>query len=497
MSSIAWDALDEDDDDIPFADVDEGIPAPRPPPGMAPALVPVPVPAQHAVPAAAVAVDAPDASTDAPDALDHDMHLEPTGLHETFFDKDEIVVTLANRDDPNSPLYSVSRFEDLGLTPELLRGLYGMNFTKPSKIQERALPLLLRDPPTNLIAQSQSGTGKTAAFALTMLSRIDWSIAPTKPQALCLVNTRELAVQIEDVVKQMGVHTPVQVAMAVKDAHGRGQKVIGHVVVGTPGTVLELARRRQLDLSGIKVLVLDEADTMLDAQNLGEQAGRVRPLVPSTAQVLLFSATFPDKVKAFAASFAPSANLLSLAPQDIKVDAIRQFCIRVPSRAAKFDTLSDLYGLLTVGQSIIFVHTRATAVDLTARMQAEGHQVAVLTGELTPAQRDRVMAEFRSGSAKVLIATNVLSRGIDVPQVNLVVNYDLPMDENRQPDFEAYVHRIGRTGRFGRAGVAINLIDSGHALKMQQQITAAYGMAVTEMPRDYDVMERLLRQIRV
>ncbi|KNE66633.1 hypothetical protein, variant [Allomyces macrogynus ATCC 38327] len=372
-----------------------------------------------------------------------------------------------------------------------------MNFTKPSKIQERALPLLLRDPPTNLIAQSQSGTGKTAAFTLTMLSRIDWSIAPSKPQALCLVNTRELAVQIEDVVKHMGVHTPVQVAMAVKDAHGRGQKVVGHVVVGTPGTVLELARRRQLDLSRVKVLVLDEADTMLDAQNLGEQAGRVRPLVPPTAQVLLFSATFPNKVKAFAASFAPSANLLSLAPQDIKVDAIRQFFIRVPTRVAKFDTLSDLYGLLTVGQSIIFVHTRATAVDLTARMQAEGHQVAVLTGELTPAQRDRVMAEFRSGSAKVLIATNVLSRGIDVPQVNLVVNYDLPMDENREPDFEAYVHRIGRTGRFGRAGVAINLIDSGHALKMQQQITAAYGMAVTEMPRDYDVMERLLRQIRV
>ncbi|KAJ3365613.1 RNA helicase required for poly(A+) mRNA export [Allomyces javanicus] len=426
----------------------------------------------------------------------NDLTLEQpkaTGLYEEF-ESHEIEVTLAN---DSHAATAATTFEALGLAPELLKGLYAMNFTKPSKVQERALPLLLRDPPTNLIAQSQSGTGKTAAFALTMLSRIDYTATNAPPQAVCMTNTRELALQIVKVVREMGQFTPVKVCMAVKDEVPRGAKVTDHIVIGTPGTILDLNRKRQLDFKNVKVLVLDEADAMLDAQNLGEQSRRVRQVMPKTAQVLLFSATFPDHVKSFATAFAPSANMIVLKREEVKVEAIKQFYLRVKGdKVAKFEKLSDLYGLLTVGQSIIFTQTKATAMDVAKRMQAEGHQVSMITGDLLPADRDQVMADFRSGKSKVLIATNVLARGIDVPQINLVVNYDLPVDEAGRPDLEVYVHRIGRTGRFGRSGVSINFIDGERAMSIQNKIVAHYAMQVTEMPDDFEAMEKMLRDFK-
>lgn len=427
-----------------------------------------------------------------------EWHAPKTGLYEQF-SSSEIEVRLANpREDPNSPLYSVTRFEDLDLSPELLRGLYAMNFTKPSKIQEKALPLLLSDPPTNLIAQSQSGTGKTAAFTLTMLKRADPSLPCT--QAVCIANTRELAKQIAEVLLQMSVHTDLKVGVAVKEESGqhrsaRRTKMTDHIVVGTPGTLLDMARKHVMDFSSVRVLVFDEADAILDAQNLMEQAQGVRKLVHPQAQILLFSATFPEKVKLFAQRFAPRANMLILRREEVKVEAIKQFFMRV-NADKKCLKLSDLYGLLTVGQSIIFVKTRRSAYEVHAFMAQEGHQVSVLTGNDTPTQRDAVMEEFRKGKSKVLVSTDVLSRGIDVPQINLVVNYDMPVEENGQPDFEAYVHRIGRTGRFGRSGVSINFIDSERAERMQNEITGSYGMSVMEMPPDLEVMEKMLKQFR-
>ncbi|KAL7753189.1 RNA helicase required for poly(A+) mRNA export [Sorochytrium milnesiophthora] len=432
-------------------------------------------------------------TSEEPDDIDQ---FAATGLSENFNDT-SIQVTLADAQaDPNSPLYSVKRFEDLGLSPELLRGLYAMNYTKPSKIQERALPLLLREPYQNLIAQSQSGTGKTAAFTLTMLSRVDPNIKA--PQALCLSNTRELTVQNADVAKRMSSQMKdVDVAVLVKDAIPRGTKITSQVVVGTPGLVFDMIRKRLFDTSQIKVLVLDEADNMLDMQSMGEQSRRVKQLVPPNVQVLLFSATFPDEVKRFASMFAPHANMITLRQEEIKVEAIKQFFVRINSPQEKFAKLSDIYGLLTVGQSIIFVARKETADDLARRMVAEGHAVSNIHGGLDPATRDVVMKDFREGRSKVLIATNVLARGIDIPQVNLVVNYDMPTLPGQQPDYESYVHRIGRTGRFGRQGVSINFIDSPRAQDMQNRITSQYGMDVVEMPSDFDVMEKMLKQMRV
>ncbi|KAJ3116691.1 RNA helicase required for poly(A+) mRNA export [Phlyctochytrium bullatum] len=188
----------------------------------------------------------------------------------------DVEIKLADLEvEANKALYAgVATFEDLGLHENLLKGLYGMGFQKPSKIQEKALPLLLASPPRNMIGQSQSGTGKTAAFTLTMLSRVDFSL--NAPQVICLAPARELARQIMDVVREMGKFTPVTTAFAIKDSIERGAKVNEHIVIGTPGTVMDLIKRRQLDVRNVRIFVLDEADNMIDQQGLGDQSLRIK-----------------------------------------------------------------------------------------------------------------------------------------------------------------------------------------------------------------------------
>lgn len=211
----------------------------------------------------------------------------------------EVKVNLADlQADPNSPLYSVKSFDELGLSPELLKGIYAMKFQKPSKIQERALPLLLSNPPRNMIAQSQSGTGKTAAFSLTMLSRVDET--QNVPQAICLAPSRELARQTLEVIQEMGKYTKITTQLIVPDSFEKNTKINANVVVGTPGTLLDLIRRKLIQLQNVKIFVLDEADNMLDKQGLGDQCIRVKKFLPKDTQLVLFSATFADAVKAYA-----------------------------------------------------------------------------------------------------------------------------------------------------------------------------------------------------
>ncbi|ORZ34544.1 DEAD-domain-containing protein [Catenaria anguillulae PL171] len=415
------------------------------------------------------------------------------GLHETDFTADEIQITLAHGSD--EPIQVANKFEDLDLPEPILKAIFDAGFNAPSIIQKKALPLLLADPPTNMIAQSRSGTGKTAAFVLTMLARADPNARAT--QAICLANTRELAIQIVNVVAALSKHSGHTVCMAVKDSIPRGTRISDHIVVGTPGTILDLLRRRSLTTEYVRVLVLDEADAMLDQQNMGVQSADVRKSIRHNPQVLLFSATFPDKVKAFAAKFAPEANILMLPREEVNVKSIHQFYITVQGREAKFHKLDELYALLNVGQSIIFVQRKADAYDLNERLTQAGHASTVITGEDLPADRDAIMHNFRTGNSKVLIATNVLARGIDVPQINLVVNYDMPEDGFGNPDHEAYMHRIGRTGRFGREGVSVNFIDGFKAEAIQSLVVQQYALDIQEMPEDFDEMEKMLKACRV
>lgn len=381
--------------------------------------------------------------------------------------------------------------------PELLQGLSVMNFRKPSKIQERALPLLLINPQRNLIGQSQSGTGKTAAFVLNMLSRVD--LSTKQPQCLVLAPTRELARQISAVASLMGsflADQGLQVTEAIPDPAKRGQQLEGQIIVGTPGTTMDMIKRRLLDAKGIQVLTLDEADNMLDQQGMGDQCTRTKRLLPNLKQTVLFSATFPPEVLNFATQFAPNANQITLEVEKLTVKGIKQMYLDCNSDEEKYNALVKFYGLMTIASSIIFVKRRDTAAEIERRMTAEGHRVASLTGALEGAQRDEVFNKFRNGEAKVLITTNVLSRGIDVQTVTMVINYDIPELPGGLPDFETYLHRIGRTGRFGRTGAALSFVHDRRSWENLMKICSHFQVEPTKLDTsDWDHVEKMLKTV--
>ncbi|KIX05134.1 uncharacterized protein Z518_06006 [Rhinocladiella mackenziei CBS 650.93] len=430
---------------------------------------------------------------------------EPFGGSELQEPAYDVEIKLADMQaDPNNPLYSATSFEQLGLDENILKGVMSMNFRRPSKVQEKTLPLLLMNPPQNLIGQSQSGTGKTAAFVLNILHRVDLSTEEMQktPQALVLAPSRELARQIVGVVKVMGSFVPglITEAAVPQDAAARSKKIEASVVVGTPGTVMDMIRKRVLDARQLKVLVLDEADNMLDQQGLGDQCIRVKSMLPKNIQIILFSATFPDYVIKYAQQFAPDANQMTLQHQDLTVEGIKQIYLDCDSDQTKYDVLVKLYGLLTIGSSIIFVKTRETAAAIEQRMTAEGHKVVSLTGGYEGAQRDVIIDAFRTGHAKVLITTNVLSRGIDVQSVSMVVNYDVP-DKfvgggKYVADPQTYLHRIGRTGRFGRVGVAVTFISNRQDWEKLMEIQRYFGTEMTKVATDdWDDLEDQVTKI--
>ncbi|KAI4523666.1 DEAD-domain-containing protein [Schizophyllum commune Loenen D] len=412
----------------------------------------------------------------------------------------DVQVTLADPTvDADSPLYSVKNFEELGLHQSLRDGLMAMGFNRPSKIQERALPMLLRDPPTNFIGQSQSGTGKTAAFVLTMLSRINPDLQST--QAICIAPSRELARQIMSVVALMGKFTKITTEFAIREDNGppTKHKVNAHLVVGTPGTMALYLQKRIINKDTIKVFVVDEADQMIAQDGLGDHTTRVKSLLGSPGQpgnlryqTILFSATFNDNVRQFADRFAPNANKIELKKEEVNVGTIKQFFLDCASKQDKYDKLVMLYNILTVGQSIIFCQYRQEADNIAQRMIKEGHKVAALHGAKDGSERDQIIDRFREGHEKVLITTNVIARGIDILQVNMVVNYDLPLmserDKNRyssnndKPDLETYIHRIGRTGRFGRRGISISFVHDQRSYDLMKVLEREMGREIQAIP---------------
>lgn len=396
--------------------------------------------------------------------------------------------------DPTSPLFSVKTFEELRLKPELLKGIYSMGFNRPSRIQENALPMMLAQPPQNLIAQSQSGTGKTAAFSLAMLSHVN--PAYKWPQCLCIAPTYELALQIGQVIEQMGKFFPnIKLAYAIRGHTAkRGAMLEEQIVIGTPGTLLDWCiKYKVIDPKKIIVMVLDEADVMIATQGHQDQSIRIHRLLPEDCQMLLFSATFEDSVWTFANRVVPDPNIIKLKRDEETLDTIKQFYVICNQKEDKFTALCNLYACLTIAQAMIFCHTRKMAAWLTVKLTQEGHQVSLLSGELTVEQRAAVIERFRNGKEKVLVTTNVCSRGIDVEQVSIVVNFDLPVDLDGNADNETYLHRIGRTGRFGKRGFAVNLVDSQHSMDLLHQIEIHFNRKITKLDTDnLEEMERLM-----
>ncbi|NXN10697.1 DDX25 helicase, partial [Indicator maculatus] len=363
--------------------------------------------------------------------------------------------------DPRSPLFSIKTFEELSLKKELLEGIYAMGFNRPSKIQGTALPIMLAYPPQNLIAQSQSGTGKTAAFALAMLSRVN--AAEKHPQCLCLAPTYELALQIGQVIERLGQYcTDTRVTYAIRGNRVRqGTVSKEQIVVGTPGTTLDWCfKLKVVDLQRIRLFVLDEADIMIDTQGLSYQSIRIQRALPKSCQMLLFSATFRERVRAFAQQMVANPIVIKLREEELTLTNIRQYFMVCHGREHKYRALCNIYGSITIGQAMIFCQTRRNTEWLAAEMCQDGHQVGILTADLTVAQRATIIQRFRDGKEKVLIVTNICARGIDVQQVTVVVNFSLPMNGKKEPELETYLHRIGRTGRFGKQGLAFSMVES-------------------------------------
>eukprot|EP00300_Choanocystis_sp_HF-7_P033065 c45355_g1_i1.p2 GENE.c45355_g1_i1~~c45355_g1_i1.p2 ORF type:complete len:411 (+),score=95.17 c45355_g1_i1:38-1234(+) len=370
----------------------------------------------------------------------------------------------------------VENFDDMNLREELLRGIYAYGFERPSAIQQRAItPILMgRD----VIAQAQSGTGKTATFSISILQSLDLSLKET--QALVLAPTRELASQIQKVLVALGDYMQTSChacigGTAVRDDIETVRQGI-HVIVGTPGRVYDMIQRRALRVNHLKMFVLDEADEMLSL-GFSEQIYDIFRDVPPTVQVVLLSATMPADVLDVTQKFMRSPIRILVKQDELTLEGIKQFYVMVDREDWKFDTLVDLYATLSITQAVIFVNTRRKVEYLTEQLNRRDFTVSSMHGEMDQATRDLIMREFRTGSSRVLITTDLLARGIDVQQVSLVINYDLPVNR------ENYIHRIGRGGRFGRKGVAINFV-AAQDIDVLKDIQSFYSTTVEEMPMD-------------
>lgn len=324
----------------------------------------------------------------------------------------------------------------------------------------------------DVIAQAQSGTGKTATFSVSILQRLDPDIKGT--QALILAPTRELALQIHKVVVALGDYMNIQSLACVGGTNVREDMTKLRegiqIVVGTPGRIFDMIRRSALKTDGIKIMCLDEADEML-SQGFKDQIYEVFQLLPGDTQVTLFSATMPAEVLEVTKKFMRDPVRILVKKDELTLEGIKQFYIAVEKEEWKLDTLCDLYETITITQAVIFCNTRRKVDWLTEQMHSREFTVSAMVrrtlnvphthfelflqhGDMDQKQRELLMKEFRTGTTRVLITTDLLARGIDVQQVSLVINYDLPTNR------ENYIHRIGRGGRFGRKGVAINFVTT-------------------------------------
>nr|CAI5828676.1 unnamed protein product [Callosobruchus analis] len=369
----------------------------------------------------------------------------------------------------------IDNFKEMRLKEELLRGIFAYGFEKPSAIQQRAIKPIMKG--RDVIAQAQSGTGKTATFSISILQSLDLTMRET--QVLCLSPTRELAVQIQKVILALGDFMNVQCHACIGGTNlGEDIRKLDygqHVVSGTPGRVYDMIRRRALRTRSVKMLVLDEADEMLN-KGFKEQIYDVYRFLPPSTQVVLISATLPHEILEITSKFMTDPiRILVKRSDELTLEGIKQFFVAVEREEWKFDTLCDLYDTLTITQAVIFCNTKRKVDWLTEKMRENNFTVSAMHGDMPQKERDNIMKEFRSGQSRVLITTDVWARGIDVQQVSLVINYDLP--NNR----ELYIHRIGRSGRFGRKGVAINFVKSDD-IRILRDIEQYYSTQIDEMP---------------
>jgi ATP-dependent RNA helicase DeaD len=344
----------------------------------------------------------------------------------------------------------MSTFEDLGLSREVLRAIDALGYEEPTPIQALTIPLLLQG--RDVLAQAQTGTGKTAAFAIPIVERVE--PRRREVQALVLAPTRELAVQVAEAMHGFGNTQGISVLPIyggqAYDRQLRGLRAGAHVVVGTPGRIMDHMRRGTLDLATVRMVVLDEADEMLD-MGFVEDIEFILEQVPAERQIALFSATLPRRIETLARRYQRDPERVTIAHETRTAPQTRQFYLETPQRG-KLEALTRILDLESPSSAIVFCRTKREVDELAGTLAARGYTTSAIHGDVNQAQRERLLRAFREGRAELLIATDVAARGLDIPDVTHVFNYDIPEDA------DAYVHRVGRTGRMGRKGEAITFV---------------------------------------
>ncbi len=367
-------------------------------------------------------------------------------------------------------------FDSMNLKEQLLRGILSYGYEKPSIVQTKGIVPVIEG--NDCIIQAQSGTGKTATFSISILQLVDPEIKSC--QAIILNPTREIADQTLHVIKTLGHYLKLNI-MGVIGGKNINYNTIGdmQILVATPGRIFDMIEKGFINMSTLKIIVLDEADQMLD-KGFKEQLNDIFKYVNKTSQISIYSATMPKDILYLSEQFMKDPLKILIKKEQLTLEGIKQFYIILNNEQDKYCTLIDLYQSLFIGQSIIYCNSKKKVSWLTERLNDIGYSISSIHGDIPQKERDDIMIKFRKNITRVLITTDLLARGIDVQQVSLVINYDLPRDR------ESYIHRIGRTGRYGRKGVAINLIGCDNDIKQLTDIQKFYNTQIDEMPANIE-----------
>jgi len=371
-------------------------------------------------------------------------------------------------------------FDDMGLDDDILRGVYSNGFEKPSAIQSKGIVPIIKGH--DCISQSQSGTGKTGTFTIGALQKVD--LKKGEHQVIILSPTRELSYQIYNVITAFAKFTDINIETCIggenltecRNKLNNPERPV-HVIVGTPGRITDFLQRGHINNKNLTTLILDEADECL-SQGFKDQLYNIFQQLPEDIQVVLFSATMPPEMLELTEKFMRNPQKILVNKEELTLEGIKQFYIDCGDNRYKYDVLCDLYSAISISQCIIYVNSRRQLEWLYHRLTENNFSVSYIHGQMTTQERYEFMREFRLGNTRILLSTDLLSRGIDIQQLSLVINYDLPLD------FESYIHRIGRSGRHGRKGVAINFVsprDMNKLTKLQEY----YQTQINELPTDF------------
>jgi superfamily II DNA/RNA helicase len=367
-------------------------------------------------------------------------------------------------------------FDSLNLNANLLKGIYLHGFTQPSKIQIKGISSI--NTQKDCILQSQSGTGKTATYLLGVLNRINPN--DKNCNGIIITPTRELACQVFEVANNLSKYTDYKIAKCTggSDVHQNRQELKNaSVIIGTIGRLYHMINEKKINIHNLKFIVLDEADEIL-SDGIDDKLKEIFDKLPLGIQVILISATMSINVFNVSKQYMNDPIKVLLKNNEVIVDLITQFYVDVETEDFKFETLLDLYNLISTSQAIIFCNTIKKIEWLDQKLKENNFAITVIHSNMTQVERDNVVKDFRDGKTRLLLTTDLLSRGIDIPQVNLVINYDLPLNN------ETYIHRIGRCGRFDKKGVAITLVkmNDQNDIKTFNKLKYNYNMDIKEMP---------------